>query len=135
ATTQLEIKLDASGTISVLSSTVDIGQGARAVLAREGARALDVPEEAVLVPYTDTGLTPPDQGTSSSRSSFFNALAARVAADDLRRQLRDLAARLYETAPDQVEVRGGRVYSPGGPAGGLEMAALLRGAGVDSVTG
>ena len=39
ATTQLEIRLDADGTISVLSSTVDIGQGSRAVLAREGAGA------------------------------------------------------------------------------------------------
>ncbi|HEY7060455.1 MAG TPA: xanthine dehydrogenase family protein molybdopterin-binding subunit [Chloroflexota bacterium] len=135
ATTQLNIRLDADGTISILSSTVDIGQGSRAVLAREGARALEVPEEAVQVPYTDTGLTPPDQGTSSSRSSFFNALAARVAADDLRRQLRELAARLYEAAPDAIEVRGGRVYAPGGRAEGLEMAALLRGAGVDSVTG
>ncbi len=135
ATTQLEIKLDASGTISVLSSTVDIGQGARAVLAREGARALDVPEAAVEVPYTDTSLTPPDQGTSSSRSSFFNALAARVAADDLRRQLRELAARLYEAPLEAIEVRGGRVYAPNGPPEGLEMAALLRGAGVDSITG
>src|SRR5579884_2406366 len=135
ATTQLDIRLDADGTISVLSSTVDIGQGSRAVLAREVARVLEVPEATVQVPYVDTTLTPPDQGTTSSRSTFFNGLAARAAADDLRRQLRELAARLHEVPADAVTVRGGRVYTPGGPAEGLEMAALLRGAGVASICG
>ncbi len=135
ATTKLEIRLDADGTLSALSSTVDIGQGSRAVLAREVARVLEVPEATVQVPYVDTTLTPPDQGTTSSRSTFFNGLAARAAADDLRRQLRELAARLHEVPADAVTVRGGRVYTPGGPAEGLEMAALLRGAGVASICG
>ncbi|HZU05176.1 MAG TPA: xanthine dehydrogenase family protein molybdopterin-binding subunit [Chloroflexota bacterium] len=135
ATTRLQIRLEATGAIQVLSSTVDIGQGARLVLAREVARALEVPEERVEVPYVDTRLTPPDQGTTSSRSTFFNGLAARAAADDLRRQLRELAARLYEVPVEAVTVRGGRVYAPGAPAAGLELAALLRGAGVPSVVG
>jgi CO/xanthine dehydrogenase Mo-binding subunit len=135
ATTTLQVRLDADGTISVLSSTVDIGQGSRAVLAMETARALEVSDDAIQVPYADTSLTPPDQGTTSSRSSFFNGLAVRVAAEDLRRQLRELAARLYEAPAEDVVVGGGRVYAPGGPPDGIEMAGLLRGAGVDSVTG
>ncbi|HWP28453.1 MAG TPA: xanthine dehydrogenase family protein molybdopterin-binding subunit [Chloroflexota bacterium] len=135
STTRLQIRLDADGTLSVLSSTVDAGQGARAVLVREAARALEVPEEVLQVPYTDTDLTPPDQGTTSSRSSFFNGLAIRAAADYLRRQLRDLAARLYEAPPEAVAVREGRVFAPGAPPEGIAWAALLRGAGVDHLVG
>jgi CO/xanthine dehydrogenase Mo-binding subunit len=109
ATTTLGIKVEANGAISALSSTVDIGQGSRTVLAREVARSLGVPEERVLVPYVETGMTPPDQGTSSSRSSFFNALAARAAADDLASKLRDIAAKTYEVPAEDVLVEAGRV--------------------------
>ena len=59
---------------------------------REAAQALGVPEERVDVPYVETGATPPDQGTSSSRSSFFNVLAAHAAAELLHEQLRDRPA-------------------------------------------
>ena len=134
ATTRIDLRLDADGALTVLSSTVDIGQGARAVLARETARALDLPEEVVQVPYVETGTTPPDQGTTSSRSTFFNGLAVRAAAADLRRQLVELAARLYETAPEQVVVRSGRVFAPGAPAQGVPWGELLTGAGVASIT-
>lgn len=137
AFTRLAIRLDADGTISALSSTVEIGQGARTVLAREVARALDVAEDRVQVPWVDTHTTPPDQGTSSSRSTFFNILAARAAAADLGRQLREVAARLFEVEPETVGVRSGRVYgAPSSqPGAGLEMAELLRAAGVPSLTG
>jgi CO/xanthine dehydrogenase Mo-binding subunit len=134
ATTRIDLRLDAAGALTVLSSTVDIGQGARAVLAREAARALDIPEEVVQVPFVETGTTPPDQGTTSSRSTFFNGLALRAAAADLRRQLAELAARLYETTPEQVAVRGGRVFAQGAPAEGLPWGALLASAGVASLT-
>src|SRR5579871_4179870 len=140
ATTRLEIRLDADGAVNALSSTVEIGQGSRTVLGMEVARALGIPEARVRVPYVDTNLTPPDQGTSSSRSSFFNVLAMRVAADDLHRQLRELAARVFEVPVESVDVREGRVRvrpassaSPG--SGDMDMAELLRAAGVESLTG
>jgi len=138
ATTQLNIRLDADGTISALSSTVDIGQGSRTVLAREVARALGVPEERVDVPYVETGETPPDQGTSSSRSSFFNVLAAHAAAENLAEQLTELASKAYEVPAEQVAVRAGQVLvgdkSPG-DGRTVGMADVLKAAGVPSVTG
>lgn len=137
ATTQLQIRLDADGSIAALSSTVEIGQGARVVLAREVARALGIPEERVQVPYVDTGLTPPDQGTSSSRSSFFNALAARAAAGDLKRQVREMASRMFEVPADTVQVRQGMVFLPPSSArrDPIPIEALLRMANIPSLTG
>jgi CO/xanthine dehydrogenase Mo-binding subunit len=155
ATTQLQIRLHADGTIEALSSTVDIGQGSRTVLAREVARALGVREERVDVPYVETGATPPDQGTSSSRSSFFNVLAAHAAAEDLVAQLKELAAQAYEVPAEQIEVHGGQVQlgvSPSTPTRRgsdsaarrsrgsgdgrvVEMNDVLRTAGVPSLVG
>ncbi|HZR97246.1 MAG TPA: xanthine dehydrogenase family protein molybdopterin-binding subunit [Chloroflexota bacterium] len=134
-TARLDLQLDADGTVTVLCSTVELGQGARGVLVRETARLLGLPETAIRVPYPDTALTPPDAGTNSSRSSFFNGVAARRAADDLQRQLRELAARVHEVPAAAVRVAGGRVHVPGGPPDGLAVAALLRGAGVARLVG
>jgi CO/xanthine dehydrogenase Mo-binding subunit len=153
ATTTLAIRVEADGTVQALSSTVDIGQGSRLVLAREVARALGIPEERVRVPYVETDVTPPDQGTSSSRSSFFNALAARGAAEDVRTQLIQLAARVYEVPEAEVRYEAGRLVMPvtavpppsqagrtgeGGrqpDTNAVDMAEVLRTAGVESVTG
>jgi CO/xanthine dehydrogenase Mo-binding subunit len=132
-TARVDLRLDADGTLTVLSSTIDLGQGARAVLARETARALDVPETLVQVAYPDTATTPPDAGTNSSRSTFYNGQAVRAAAADLYGQARALAARLHAVPEEAVAVRGGRVYGPASPPGGLALAALLREAGVPSL--
>jgi CO/xanthine dehydrogenase Mo-binding subunit len=134
-TARLDLALDADGLVYALSSTVELGQGARTVLVQETARQLGIPEAQVRVPYPDTALTPPDAGTNSSRSSFFNGTVACLAADDLRRQLAELAARVHEVAPDAVRVDGGRVYAPGGPREGLALGALLRAAGVARLVG
>jgi CO/xanthine dehydrogenase Mo-binding subunit len=150
ATTTLAIRVEADGTVQALSSTVDIGQGSRLVLAREVARAMGIPEERVRVPYVETDVTPPDQGTSSSRSSFFNALAAGGAAEDVRTQLIQLAARVYEVPEAEVHYEAGRIIVPAtaatmpGPGSGVEsgraahavdMTDVIRAAGVESVTG
>ncbi|MPZ13537.1 MAG: molybdopterin-dependent oxidoreductase [Chloroflexi bacterium] len=138
ASTNLAIRLDADGTITALSGTVEIGQGARTVIAREVARALGVPEERVDVPFVDTRETPPDQGTSSSRSTFFNVRAAQAAADDLRRQVRELAARVFEMPVADVRIDGNHVsVGVGGQGSGapLDLAEVLRAAGLARVTG
>jgi CO/xanthine dehydrogenase Mo-binding subunit len=150
ATTTLAIRVEADGTVQALSSTVDIGQGSRLVLAREVARAMGIPEERVRVPYVETDVTPPDQGTSSSRSSFFNALAAGDAAADVRTQLVQLAARVYEVPEAEVRYAAGQIVmpvtavtvpaagsdlEPGRATHAVDMAEVIRAAGVDSVTG
>jgi CO/xanthine dehydrogenase Mo-binding subunit len=134
-TARLALRLAADESVTVLSSTVEMGQGARTVLVRETARLLGIPEAAVRVPYPDTAITPPDAGTNSSRSSFFNGTVAKLAADDLRRQVCELAGRFHEIAPEAVRFEAGRVYLPGGGAKGLAVGALLRAAGVPSLTG
>jgi CO/xanthine dehydrogenase Mo-binding subunit len=150
ATTTLQIRVEPDGTVQGLSSTVDIGQGSRLVIAREVARSMGIPEEQVRVPYVETDVTPPDQGTSSSRSSFFNALAAKEAAGDVQAQLIQLAATAYEVPESEVRYEAGKVVIPVAaatvPASGsgaepaaathaIDMAEVLRAAGVESVTG
>ena len=57
----------------------------------------------------DTDITPYDQQTASSRTTFSMGTAVSRAAEDLKRQLREVAAELLEASVDDLVVRQGRV--------------------------
>src|SRR5262249_58792020 len=63
------VRLHADASVTVLVSTVEMGQGARTVMAQIAAEVLAVPLARVTVPAPDTSITPYDQTTSSSRST------------------------------------------------------------------
>jgi len=86
------VRLHADSSVTVLASTVEMGQGARTVLAQIAAEVLTVPVERVLVAMPDTAITPYDQTTSSSRSTTMMGRAVEEAAEDVRGQLIQIAA-------------------------------------------
>src|SRR5262245_3272965 len=85
------VRLHADSSVTVLASTVEMGQGARTVLAQIAAEVLTVPVERVLVATPDTAITPYDQTTSSSRSTTMMGRAVEEAAEDVRGQLIQIA--------------------------------------------
>ena len=58
------VRLHADGSATVLASTVEMGQGARTVLAQIAAEVLALPFERVGVATPDTAITPYDQTTT-----------------------------------------------------------------------
>jgi CO/xanthine dehydrogenase Mo-binding subunit len=95
------VRLHFDGSVSVLVGTTDMGQGARTVLAQVAAAELGVGVDAVRVVMGDTSVVPFDTSTSASRSSVFSGNAIRLACEDLKEQLRTIAAELYgEEAAD-----------------------------------
>ena len=85
------VRLHADASVTVLASTVEMGQGARTVMAQIAAEVLAVPIERVTVATPDTAITPYDQTTSSSRSTTMTGRAVQEAAEDVRDQLLRLA--------------------------------------------
>jgi CO/xanthine dehydrogenase Mo-binding subunit len=86
------VRLHADGSVTVLASTVEMGQGARTALAQIAAEALAVPIACVTVAPPDTAITPYDQTTSSSRSTNMTGRAVQEAAADVRDQLLRIVA-------------------------------------------
>jgi CO/xanthine dehydrogenase Mo-binding subunit len=86
------VRLHADASATVLASTVEMGQGARTVLAQIAAEVLAVPLESVTVATPDTAVTPYDQTTSSSRSTTLTGRAVQEAAADVRDQLLRVAS-------------------------------------------
>ncbi len=105
------VRLHADGSISVLCGTVEIGQGARTVMAQIAAEELGVPSDCVKTVGVDTHATPYDQATSSSRSTTMVGKAVQLASRDLRRQVAEIAAGLFQVRADAVELHDGRAWA------------------------
>ena len=86
------VRLHADGSANVLVSTVEMGQGARTVMAQIAAEVLALPLDRIRVVPPDTSITPYDQTSSSSRSTTMVGRAVQEAAQDVVDQLRKIAA-------------------------------------------
>jgi CO/xanthine dehydrogenase Mo-binding subunit len=107
STSTASVRLDADGCLQVLTSSVEMGQGAHTVLAQLAADALGVPVAAVNVTTPDTQYTPYDQTTSSSRTTRAMGGAVTTATREVRAKLLKLAGELLEAAPGDLEFADG----------------------------
>jgi len=105
------VRLHADASVTVLASTVEMGQGARTALAQIAAEVLALPLDRVSVATPDTAITPYDQTTSSSRSTTMTGRAVAEAAEDVREQLLGVAAARLGVAVSQLRVEDGAVVS------------------------
>ncbi|MFN8111420.1 MAG: xanthine dehydrogenase family protein molybdopterin-binding subunit [Thermoleophilia bacterium] len=85
------VRMEADGVITVNCGTTEVGQGARTVMPQIAAEVLGLPVDRVRMGGTDTDFTPYDRSTGASRSTTVAGLAVQRAAEDLRRQLDDMA--------------------------------------------
>ncbi len=121
------IKVSEDGSVEVLASTVDIGQGSSTILAQIAAEELGVEVKSVRVVSPDTNVTPYDHGTASSRSTFHMGNAVKQAAADARKQLFEVAAEQLEVRPEDLESRGGVLYIKGSRGPGTPISAIRMG--------
>jgi CO/xanthine dehydrogenase Mo-binding subunit len=124
STSAAALKLNEDGSLNVLTSSVELGQGAKTVLAQIAADALQLPIARVSVSDPDTELTPYDQQTSSSRTTFSMGGAIGKAAADLKRQLFDHGAELLEAAASDLVLEEGRVAIRGTPGRSLRYGEI-----------
>ena len=106
------VRLHADGSVTVLASAVEMGQGTRTVLTQIAAEVLSVPLARVTVVQPDTAVTPYDQTTSSSRSTAMTGRAVQVAAEDVRDQLLAIAAQNLGVAARELALADGAVVAP-----------------------
>ena len=105
------VRLHADGSVSVLASTVEMGQGARTALAQIAAEVLAVPLLRVTVAPPDTAITPYDQTTSSSRSTTMTGRAVMEAAIEIREQLFRAVARHAGGSSRELRLEDGAVVT------------------------
>ncbi|KAA3644227.1 MAG: xanthine dehydrogenase family protein molybdopterin-binding subunit [Chloroflexi bacterium] len=104
------LRLEADGTITVLVSTTELGQGARTAMSQLVSEVLKVPLSQIRVPDGDTQITPYDRSTGASRSTTLAGGAVHLAALDLREQLIDIAVKMWKLSDEAIEIREGQVW-------------------------
>ncbi len=118
------VRLHADGSVTVLASAVEMGQGTRTALAQITAEVLGVPVTRITVVQPDTAITPYDQTTSSSRSTTMTGRAVQMAAEDVRDQLFQVAAAPLGVSARDLGLEDGAVVAPSGRLSYPEVLAL-----------
>lgn len=116
------VKMNADGTADVLSSAPDVGQGLKTATAQVVAEVLGQRYENVNVILADTSVTPLGPGVFASRGTSCAINAAYLAALDARRKLFELAAKMLEVSPEELEAREERIRVKGKPEAGITLA-------------
>ena len=109
------VKLDDFGMVTLITGATEVGQGSETVLAMIVAETLGIPLARVHVVNSDTALKPWDVGTHASRTTFIAGNAARLAAEDLRRQLLEMAAVAFDEPATRLDVQNGWIFVTGDP--------------------
>jgi CO/xanthine dehydrogenase Mo-binding subunit len=95
------------------------------VLAQIAAEEFDVPLKNIKITACDTGISPFGHGAFSSRQTFNDGNAVRLACVDVKKQIFKKAAKTLEANPDDLEIKGGKVTVKGSPQITLEMKQLF----------
>ena len=111
----VQILLDRSGQVTVFCGATEIGQGSDDVLAAIVAEVFGIDPFDVRCVTGDTGTTPIDLGSYSSRVTVMMGNAAIQAAERLRAQLAEATAEHLDALPDAMRFSQGKVFAAHAP--------------------
>jgi CO/xanthine dehydrogenase Mo-binding subunit len=92
------VRMHSDGSVTLMTSSTEMGQGSRTVLAQIVARELDVRLDQIAVAQSDTLFTPYEWTTGASRTTTLTGLAIQAACRDLRDKLEVMAGQLEVSA-------------------------------------
>ncbi len=122
----VNISIDTSGIVEIVTGGASIGQGFETVMAQVAADALGVDYRQCRVIHGQTDRIAFGIGAHASRATVMTASATHIAACKLREKALDIAAELLQTTPDALDIADGEVTRkdrPGGPSIGLGALA------------
>lgn len=103
--------MNEDGSVSIVTSAVDLGTGISTGLVQIAAEELRVtPDKIIISLGSDTDTSPFDLGTYASRVTFVAGGAVRKAAADAKNKLMLAASRILETELAQLDTDNGYVY-------------------------
>ncbi len=123
--TGVQLLLDRSGQVTVYCGATELGQGSDDVLATIVAEVLGIDTGLVRCVTGDTGITPIDLGSYSSRVTVMMGNAALQAAGRVRESIAAAASESLGIAPDRVVFAQGRVFAAEDPDKGMSFTEAI----------
>jgi CO/xanthine dehydrogenase Mo-binding subunit len=109
------VKVNEDGTATLLTGTVETGQGSLTILAQIAAQELGIATEDVHVVSADTDATPMDTGAIASRTTYVTGNATKLAAEKAKQIIFDVAAPMLGVKPEQLEAKDHKIVVKGFP--------------------
>ncbi len=122
------VKLNDDGSVDVLVGTGEMGQGTITSLAQIVAEELGIPVEKIRIsPERRTDMVPYTWQTVGSRGLFSEGQALIRALEDLKSQIKKVAAQVFRVFEDQIEIRDGKACVVGEPWECISLAEMALG--------
>ena len=118
------LRIHPDGRITVVAAVGSQGQGHETTLAQIAANVLEVNAADVSVTTGDTRVIDSGAGTYASRTAVVAGHAVHEASLEVRRKAVELAARLFEGNPEDIEISGGHVQVHGAPQSRISLGEL-----------
>ncbi|MGE8204854.1 xanthine dehydrogenase family protein molybdopterin-binding subunit [Heyndrickxia sp. NPDC080065] len=122
------LTFNTDGSINLMSGVIEIGTGTKTVLAQILAERLQMDVNQIHVRMeVNTQTTPDHWKTVASRGTFMAGRALLKAADDVEKQLKDIASCVLRCSPDDLVVANSRVFLRDDPRVGLAFPEIVHG--------
>lgn len=102
------IRFNADGTVTILTGTLDYGQGHASAFAQVLTEKLCIPFDRIRLVQGDSDQLVAGGGSGGSRSAMLSGTAIAQAADKVVEQGKQLAAHVLEAASGDIEFKSGR---------------------------
>jgi carbon-monoxide dehydrogenase large subunit len=119
------VKFNEDGSVVLISGVTEQGSGPFTILSQIVAEVLGVSYDQVSLVAMDTDGTPFVYGTGDSKTTYEVGFGVKLAAEDARNQLIEVAAEKLGVEPASLVVKSGRVYVQGDPEKGLSIAETV----------
>lgn len=116
------ITFNRDGSLNLMSGVIEIGTGTKTILAQILAERLKMDVDKIHVRMeVDTQTTPEHWKTVASRGTFMGGRAVLAAADDVIKQLIEIASCVLRAPKEDFEVANSRVFLRDDPSIGLDF--------------
>ncbi|HEX3937169.1 MAG TPA: xanthine dehydrogenase family protein molybdopterin-binding subunit [Xanthobacteraceae bacterium] len=120
------VRVSATGHITVSTGAAPMGQGLATALAQICAEAFDVQAKDVSVIAGDTAAAPLGLGGFASRQTVTAGSSVKIAAEAVAAKARKLASHMLEAAEEDLEIVDGEVRVVGAPQLAVKLSELAR---------
>lgn len=120
------LKLVEDGKVVVTHGGTEIGQGCNTVFCQMAAEILGLTMEDMVQGVSDSDTTIFDSGMFGDRCTFWDGNATILAAKDLKRQLAEIASKLLETDPEDLEFENKRIFVKNNPEKAIDFILAVR---------
>lgn len=118
------VKVNEDGSALLITGVTDNGGGQLGAYSQIVAEILSITYESISVVSADTGVTPYEQGTGGSQTTYRVGMSVKLAAEDARKQLLELASLQLEAPVEALDTREGKVFIKTKPERAISIAQL-----------